>query len=714
MNQIGQGIAGSARVVAVLVAAMALSVPRTKEIAAESPPARDAWSRIAAAFEPPAEYAKDLGEYRSPLVFDDGRPVRTAEEWKARREEIRAYWQQKLGALPQVIERPNVEVIAEERRENFAQKKVRLEAAPDLSIEGYLLVPEGSGPHPAVLVVYYEPETGAGLNDKKLRDFAYQLARRGFVALSIGWPESYTAEQSPERQPLVSLAYVAANCYQALASLKEVDPERVGVVGHSFGGKWAMFAACLYDKFACAAWSDPGIVFDEKRPNVNYWEPWYLGWEAGTTRKPGVPSDANPRTGPYKELVEAGRDLHELHALMAPRPFLVSGGSEDLPERWRALNHTVAVNRLLGYEHRVAMTNRPAHSPTEESNEQLYSFFEHFLKTGERIPVVYSTDLLHPHDDPDDHYDLACLFALPEFDRRGIILDLGERQAQRTGRPAVRQMEHITGRQVPTAFGLNRPLRTFDDQARDEPEEFQAGIEMLLAVLRESREPVTIFTTGSCRDVAAAFNREPELMRAKVKAIYFNVGRGLNAPQDEWNVKLDPVAYLRVFESGLPLYWCPCFGEDGYGTHYEADQSLVVGACATPVRNFFVYCLTKSTADPIEFLAETSDAPQGPRSMWCTGPMLHAAGRRIYRQSAGEYAALRPEEAARQGLTGAEVEAFRFVPMRAGVERTADPARLTVDIESAEPNGFVFRATSPDYPAVMASCLKNLLAGLGR
>ena len=43
--------------------------------------------------------------------------------------------------------------------------------------------------------------------------------------------------------------------------------------GHSYGGKKAMFASCLYDKFSCAAWSDGGIVFDEKRANVNYWEP---------------------------------------------------------------------------------------------------------------------------------------------------------------------------------------------------------------------------------------------------------------------------------------------------------------------------------------------------------------------------------------------------------------------------------------------------------
>jgi hypothetical protein len=328
--------------------------------------------------------AGDFGAYRSPLVFDDGRPVKTAEDWAKRREELLRYWHTMLGPWPPPIDRPSVEVLESKRRDNFTQKKVRIEAAPQLHLDGYLLVPDGAGPRPAVLVVYYEPETAVGLNQNKLRDFAYQLARRGFVALSIGWPNAYTVAQSPKLQPLSCLAYVAANCRNALSALPEVNRARIGIVGHSFGGKWAMFASCLDERFACAAWSDPGIVFDEKRPNVNYWEPWYLGWEPGQNRKPGVPTQANPRTGPYKRLIESGRDLHELHALMAPRPFLVSGGSEDPPERWRALNHAVAVNRLLGHENRVAMTNRQGHTPTEESNEQIYLFFEYFLKYAEQ------------------------------------------------------------------------------------------------------------------------------------------------------------------------------------------------------------------------------------------------------------------------------------------------------------------------------------------
>jgi pimeloyl-ACP methyl ester carboxylesterase len=161
-----------------------------------------------------------------------------------------------------------------------------------------------------------------------------------------------------------------------------VDARRIGVVGHSYGGKWAMFAACLNEKFSCGVWSDPGIVFDESRPNVNYWEPWYLGQDRIRTHKPGLIASDNPRTGAYARLVESGHDLHELLALMAPRPFLVSGGAEDTPERWRALNHIVAVNQLLGRTNRVALTNRSGHSPTEESNEQIYAFFETFLGTA--------------------------------------------------------------------------------------------------------------------------------------------------------------------------------------------------------------------------------------------------------------------------------------------------------------------------------------------
>ena len=346
------------------------------------------WRRIARYFKPPAEFKDELGEYRSPLLFSDGTPVRTAAEWKRRRRELLAEWNKLLGPWPPLMTEQELEIVDGERRENLTQHRVRFRWTPSETTDGYLLVPDGDGPHPAVITVFYEPETAIG-QGKPDRDFAVQLARRGFVALSIGTTEATAARtyglyhpslNDAQVQPLSMLGCAAANAWHALANHPRVDAERIGIVGHSFGGKWAMFASCLFDKFACAAWSDPGIVFDESRPSVNYWEPWYLGYHPKPWRKRGVITNENPARGLYPKLTEAGRDLHELHALMAPRPFLVSGGSEDPPKRWLPLNHTIAVNRLLGYEDRVGMTNRPEHSPNVESNAVIYAFFEHVLK----------------------------------------------------------------------------------------------------------------------------------------------------------------------------------------------------------------------------------------------------------------------------------------------------------------------------------------------
>jgi hypothetical protein len=180
------------------------------------------------------------------------------------------------------------------------------------------------------------------------------------------------------------LAYVAANCLSALAQLPEVIADRIGIIGLSYGGKWSMFASCLDERFACAVWSDPGIVFNEKDSNVNYWEPWYLGFDPKEKRKAGVPSEKNPRTGLYKELIDSGEDLVDLHALMAPRPVLVGGGVQDPPKNWQALNHLVAVNEVLGHKDRAFLTARKTHIPTPEALALECDFLEYFLKHAPR------------------------------------------------------------------------------------------------------------------------------------------------------------------------------------------------------------------------------------------------------------------------------------------------------------------------------------------
>lgn len=368
---------------------------------------------LAEFFTPPEKYRSDLGPFRSPLVFADGTPARTPSDWPRRRAEILSTWQKIMGPWPPLIEKPRVEVVNTTRRKNITQQQVRIEIAlGGEMVDALLLIPDGEVPaqkRPAVLVLFYDADTGAGLGTPTL-DYAWQLAKRGFVALSVGKPNVRINLQNPGKdrggpylgpvgqpvrvQPLSALAYAAANAHTVLAQRSDVRADRIGIVGHSFGGKWAMFASCLYDKFACAVWSDPGIVFDERdrrkenpRGSVNYFDVWYLGFELGQIADPKnaggfrkLPGEGQARTGAYKTLVEGGHDLVELHALMAPRPFLVSGGSADLPERWPALNHSITVNTLLGHENRVAMTNREGHTPTEQANEQVHRFFEWWLR----------------------------------------------------------------------------------------------------------------------------------------------------------------------------------------------------------------------------------------------------------------------------------------------------------------------------------------------
>ncbi len=348
---------------------------------------QQAWNKISPYFSPAKQWENKYGSYRSPLIFNDSTPVKTATQWKQRRSEILADWQKMLGQWPELNKTQKLEILDTTQRETFTQHRVRFEWIPGQQTTGYLLVPQGTKPKPAVICVYYEPETGIGLGSP-LRDYAYQLAKRGFVTLSLGTTEAtaaktyslyYPSIENAKVQPLSMLACASANAWYALSNQKQVDKNRIGIVGHSFGGKWAMFSSCLFDKFACAAWSDPGIVFQNDRGSINYWEPWYLGYHPKPWRKRGLITKENPAYGLYPKLMKQNRNLHELHALMAPRPFLVSGGSEDPPQRWEALNHSVAVNKLLGYKNRVGMTNRPKHGPTKESNEIIYSFFEHFL-----------------------------------------------------------------------------------------------------------------------------------------------------------------------------------------------------------------------------------------------------------------------------------------------------------------------------------------------
>src|SRR5205807_2962984 len=92
-------------------------------------PAEAIWKRLQPYFRPPAELAKDLGKYRSPLRFDDGTPVKDARDWPRRRREILDKWHGFMGPWPKLVTRPKIEYLKKERRGGLTQHHIRIEVA---------------------------------------------------------------------------------------------------------------------------------------------------------------------------------------------------------------------------------------------------------------------------------------------------------------------------------------------------------------------------------------------------------------------------------------------------------------------------------------------------------------------------------------------------------------------------------------------------------
>ena len=178
---------------------------------------KELWKEISQYFQPPAEYAEDYGEYRSPLLFYDGTPVKIKADWKKRRTEIKNQWMSMMGEWPSLLTEQELEVLSYKEREDFTQYQVRFYWLPNQQTEGYLLVPNQDG----------EKYAKNGMKSE-MKDVKSQIKD---VKLEKG-----LSEKNPKGKKS-ALACAAANAWHVLSKLEEVDASRIGIVGHSYGGK---------------------------------------------------------------------------------------------------------------------------------------------------------------------------------------------------------------------------------------------------------------------------------------------------------------------------------------------------------------------------------------------------------------------------------------------------------------------------------------------
>jgi len=277
-------------------------------------------------------------------------------------------------------------------------------------------------------------------------------------------------------------------------------------------------------------------------------------------------------------------------------------------------------------------------------------------KVKKKTPVLHVTDLYRPHMDPDDHWDLACVYALAcrgDIKLKGILIDHPPENAggRNPDIAAVAQMNLIAGTYVPVAVGSGLPMKSRDDVQDYAPPVEHHGVGMVLDVLRKSPEPVVINILGSSRDVAIAGKKNPELFKTKCAGIYLNAGTGSpkmnSASKLEYNVTLDKYAFAAIFDLPCPVYWMPCFEELGserqwevreYGTYYKFRQDLILPYLSDMTQNYFAYMFGKYTdSNWLGYLEGKKDevllskVGSMHRNMGCTAGFLHAASYTVTR-----------------------------------------------------------------------------------
>ncbi len=273
----------------------------------------------------------------------------------------------------------------------YRRQLISYQVEDDERAHAYLGVPLNlQGPAPAIVALHgtyaYGKKRAAGLIENPDKAYLDHLCRQGYVVIApdhfvsghripVEGPYETAAfyKKHPEWTAVGKFTYEHSIAVDVLQSLKEVNSEKIGVLGHSLGGHGALFLAA-YDQRVQAAAGNCSASFFRQNSKVEAWarDRWYIYFKH---IRPGVLEGELPPI-----------DFHEIMALAAPRAYLDLSGLNDgnpLTQRQRIL---MLLKVMDVYELEQAPQNFAffvhgrGHSVAHESRELMYGWMDTHLK----------------------------------------------------------------------------------------------------------------------------------------------------------------------------------------------------------------------------------------------------------------------------------------------------------------------------------------------
>lgn len=269
-------------------------------------------------------------------------------KWKAQARHVLAECMQNLQPAPKAYA---MEVTDREQRDGYEARKIRFNLSEWSRVPAYLLVPEGEGPFPAIVLLHDHGAHFSIGKEKMVRPFhvapevmedadqwasqCYDgqyvgdyLARHGYVVLAVDalfWGErgrkegtSYDAQQALASNFLQMGtswgAFINVDDMRSaefLASLPFVDKERVGSLGFSMGAYRSWMLAALTDVVRASA---------------------SICWMNTTEHLMTLTNNQNKGGSAYAMLIPALRrylDYPHVASIACPKPTLFFNGTQD-------------------------------------------------------------------------------------------------------------------------------------------------------------------------------------------------------------------------------------------------------------------------------------------------------------------------------------------------------------------------------------------------